>query len=323
MVTVQENTKKYTNTKDTYLLHKNKLTAKPFLKWAGGKTQILEKIRQKYPLNLGKTITKYAEPFVGGGAVLFDVLNNFSLEEVYISDINRELIESYIQIRDNVNELIITLDKLESEYLPLSTSERKDYYYTKRDEFNAFKAKDSVGIEMASLLIFLNKTCFNGLYRVNQKGEFNVPVGSYKKPNICDADNLLAVSKKLQGVDIVCGDYKESEAFIDDKTFAYFDPPYRPLSATSSFTSYAQNGFDDEKQAALADFIKRMSERGACVVASNSDPKNTDENDNFFDDLYSSLSIERISASRAINSVATGRGSVSELLISNCGGLGA
>ncbi len=323
MVTVQEITKKYTNTKDTYLLHKNKLTAKPFLKWAGGKTQILEKIRQKYPLNLGKTITKYAEPFVGGGAVLFDVLNNFSLEEVYISDINRELIESYIQIRDNVNELIITLDKLESEYLPLSTSERKDYYYTKRDEFNAFKAKDSVGIEMASLLIFLNKTCFNGLYRVNQKGEFNVPVGSYKKPNICDADNLLAVSKKLQGVDIVCGDYKESEAFIDDKTFAYFDPPYRPLSATSSFTSYAQNGFDDEKQAALADFIKRMSERGACVVASNSDPKNTDENDNFFDDLYSSLSIERISASRAINSVATGRGSVSELLISNCGGLGA
>jgi DNA adenine methylase len=323
LVTVQEITKKYTNTKDTYLLHKNKLTAKPFLKWAGGKTQILEKIRQKYPLNLGKTITKYAEPFVGGGAVLFDVLNNFSLEEVYISDINRELIESYIQIRDNVNELIITLDKLESEYLPLSTSERKDYYYTKRDEFNAFKAKDSVGIEMASLLIFLNKTCFNGLYRVNQKGEFNVPVGSYKKPNICDADNLLAVSKKLQGVDIVCGDYKESEAFIDDKTFAYFDPPYRPLSATSSFTSYAQNGFDDEKQAALADFIKRMSERGACVVASNSDPKNTDENDNFFDDLYSSLSIERISASRAINSVATGRGSVSELLISNCGGLGA
>lgn len=323
MVTVQEITKKYTNTKDTYLLHKNKLTAKPFLKWAGGKTQILEKIRQKYPLNLGKTITKYAEPFVGGGAVLFDVLNNFSLEEVYISDINRELIESYIQIRDNVNELIITLDKLESEYLPLSTSERKDYYYTKRDEFNAFKAKDSVGIEMASLLIFLNKTCFNGLYRVNQKGEFNVPVGSYKKPNICDADNLLAVSKKLQGVDIVCGDYKESEAFIDDKTFAYFDPPYRPLSATSSFTSYAQNGFDDEKQAALAGFIKRMSERGACVVASNSDPKNTDENDNFFDDLYSSLSIERISASRAINSVATGRGSVSELLISNCGGLGA
>lgn len=323
MVTVQEITKKYTNAKDTYLLHKNKLTAKPFLKWAGGKTQILEKIRQKYPLNLGKTITKYAEPFVGGGAVLFDVLNNFSLEEVYISDINRELIESYIQIRDNVNELIITLDKLESEYLPLSTSERKDYYYTKRDEFNAFKAKDSVGIEMASLLIFLNKTCFNGLYRVNQKGEFNVPVGSYKKPNICDADNLLAVSKKLQGVDIVCGDYKESEAFIDDKTFAYFDPPYRPLSATSSFTSYAQNGFDDEKQAALAGFIKRMSERGACVVASNSDPKNTDENDNFFDDLYSSLSIERISASRAINSVATGRGSVSELLISNCGGLGA
>ncbi len=242
--------------------------------------------------------------------VLFDVLSKYQLEEVYISDINRELIETYTQIRENADELISVLITLECEYLPLSDDERKDYYYAKRERFNALKANTATGVEIAALFIYLNRTCFNGLYRVNGKGGFNVPIGSYKNPTICDSDNLLAVSKMLQGVKIVCGDYQESGAFIDDKKFAYFDPPYRPLSVTSSFTSYAQDGFDDEKQAELACFIKEMSHKGACVVASNSDPKNTDENDNFFDNLYNTLSIVRISASRAINSVGAGRGRV-------------
>jgi len=314
--------KKPEDARTTRFLPDSTLPVKPFVKWAGGKAQILEEIRQRYPSGLGKTITKYAEPFVGGGAVLFDILSKYQLEEVYISDINRELIETYTQIRDNADELISVLSTLECEYLPLSDSKRKDYYYAKRERFNALKAKNATGTEIAALFIYLNRTCFNGLYRVNSKGGFNVPMGSYKNPTICDSDNLLAVSKKLQGVMIVCGDYKESGTFIDDKTFAYFDPPYRPLSVTSSFTSYAQNGFDDEKQTELAYFIKDLSRKGAYVVASNSDPKNTDENDNFFDTLYSTLSIVRISASRAINSVGAGRGRVSELLISNYGGIG-
>ncbi|MDR0570180.1 MAG: DNA adenine methylase [Clostridiales Family XIII bacterium] len=295
------------------------LPVKPFVKWAGGKAQILDEIRRLYPSGLGTTITKYAEPFVGGGAVLFDILSKYQLNEVYISDINQELITTYSHIRDDVSELVDILRTMAQDYLPASGDIRRTYYYGKRERFNVLKAEANTSVEVAALFIFLNRTCFNGLYRVNNKGGFNVPMGSYKNPTICDEGNLTAVSERLQNVDIVCGDYKESSGFIDEKTFAYFDPPYRPLSETARFTSYAQDGFDDKKQEELAWFIKDLSRKGAYVVASNSDPKNTDESDNFFDELYGSMYIARISASRAINSVGEKRGRVSELLISNYG----
>lgn len=217
--------------------------AKPFVKWAGGKSQILGEIRKKYPASLGRRINKYAEPFIGGGAVLFDVLNNFNLDEVYISDINRELIHTYITIRDSVYELGQVLLEYEKEYLPADADTRKDIYYEKREQFNALKMNEDKPLELAALFIFLNRTCFNGLYRVNSKGGFNVPQGSYKTPCIFDENNIRMVSQKLQGTTIVCGDYKLAAEFIDDKTFAYFDPPYRPLSTTANFTSYAQDGF--------------------------------------------------------------------------------
>ncbi|NLH02518.1 MAG: DNA adenine methylase [Clostridiales bacterium] len=292
------------------------LQAKPFLKWAGGKAQILKEIRTKYPAGLGTTITKYAEPFVGGGAVLFDILSNYKLDEVYISDINRELIITYLNVRDNIDELVENLRVLEQEYLKVDMNSRKIYYYNKREKFNALKKEKSQGAELAALFIFLNRTCFNGLYRVNSKDEFNVPMGNYKNPSICDELNLRKVAEKLQNVRIVCGDYKESRDFIDNRTFAYFDPPYRPLSATSSFTSYAQNGFDDCHQIELARFVDEISQKGAFVVVSNSDPKNIDESDEFFDKLYSKHNICRIGAMRMINSVGNGRGKISELLIS-------
>jgi DNA adenine methylase len=291
--------------------------ARPFLKWAGGKSQILPELRAGYPAALGDGIRKYAEPFVGGGAVLFDVLNRYELDEVYASDINRELIHTYQCIRDRADELIKLLGCLEAQYLRADPGTRKKLYYAKRELFNEFKLCGSTDTEIAALFIFLNRTCFNGLYRVNSKGEFNVPQGSYKNPAICIPDNLRAVSEKLQKVRIVCADYTQSSCFIDKYTFAYFDPPYRPLSVTASFTSYAQHGFDDDAQAKLARFIDRMSERGAYVVASNSDPKNSDESDNFFDALYAKHIVQRISASRAINSVGNNRGRVSELLIAN------
>jgi DNA adenine methylase len=293
------------------------LPVKPFVKWAGGKAQILDEIRNLYPKGLGTTITKYAEPFVGGGAVLFDILSKYQLEKVYISDINRELISTYTHIRDDVEELVETLREMEQEYLPSSDDIRKSCYYKKRERFNELKAKEDTSVEVAALFIFLNRTCFNGLYRVNSKGGFNVPMGSYKNPSVCDEGNLTAVAKRLQDVEIVCGDYRESRKFIDKKTFAYFDPPYRPLTETASFTSYAKDGFGDDEQVELARFITELSRKGAIVVASNSDPKNTDEKDDFFDELYKSLSIARITASRAINSVGERRSRVSELLISN------
>lgn len=291
--------------------------AKPFVKWAGGKSQILNEIRANYPAELGGRINKYAEPFVGGGAVLFDVLNHYTLNEVYISDINRELICTYTTIRDDCDNLIGLLKAFELEYLPESDEKRKTIYYAKRNRFNELKIDGDNDVEIAALFIFLNRTCFNGLYRVNAKGSYNVPQGSYKNPYICDEANLKAVSNKLKGVDIVCGDYRLSCDFIDDRTFAYFDPPYRPLSDTANFTSYAQDGFDDTAQTELASFIDEISERGASVLASNSDPKNTDETDDFFEHLYAKHRISRVEAIRAINSTGNKRGRVKELLISS------
>ena len=291
--------------------------AKPFVKWVGGKSQILNEIRAKYPVGLGKQITKYAEPFVGGGAVLFDILNNYTLNDVYISDINHELIHTYTSIRDNANALIERLKNIEAEYLPASEDARKILYYEMRDRYNQLKMSDDASIELAALFIFLNRTCFNGLYRVNSKGGYNVPQGSYKNPCICDEQNLHAVSYKLKNVEIVNGDYKMANSFIDGKTFCYFDPPYRPLSDTASFTAYAQDGFDDAAQAELARFIDELTERGTYILASNSDPKNINESDDFFDRLYAKHKISRIEASRAINSVGSKRGRIRELLIAN------
>lgn len=243
---------------------------KPFLKWAGGKGQLLKEIENYYPFNDGR-ITKYAEPFVGGGAVLFDILSKYDLEEVYISDINAELINTYCIIRDDIDELIEMLMVMQNEFVPLDTEHRKVYYLNKRDRFNELKVNSDVNLnaEKAALMIFLNKTCFNGLFRVNKKGLFNVPMGAYKNPMICDEENLRAVSEKLRHVTIVCGDYRESADFIDDSTFVYFDPSYRPITNTASFTAYTENLFNDEEQIELAKFVDDMHRKGGKIVVRN------------------------------------------------------
>ena len=291
-------------------------TIKPFVKWAGGKSQLLNEIRAKYP----SKIEKYCEPFVGGGAVLLDVLVNFQPKEVLINDINAELTNTYSQIKNNVDELIKILSEMQDSFWAKNDDDRKDMYLSKRDRFNDLKVNgdEQVNLEKAALFIFLNKTCFNGLYRVNRKGLFNVPMGKYKNPPICDSENLRLISGLLKNVQIKCGDYSECADFIDDNTFVYIDPPYRPLTVTSSFTSYSENEFGDKQQIELGKFVDEISSKGAKVVVSNSDPKNSDEGDSFFDDLYSSYTIMRVSAKRMINSKATGRGNVNELLICNC-----
>lgn len=314
---VPSNTEKRANGKYIDASERDKRALKPFVKWAGGKGQLLEEIRKKYPRELGKSINKYAEPFVGGGAVLFDILSNYKLKEVYISDINAELINAYKVIRDNVSELVKQLEILQEEYIPMDTDERKHYYYQKRDRYNDMKINGGNNVEKAALFIFLNKTCFNGLYRVNRKGQFNVPIGAYKKPLICDKKNLVDVSAALQNVEIVCGDFKESYDFIDSNTFVYFDPPYRPLNETSNFTSYTENNFDDKAQIELAEYVDKLDNIGAKVIVSNSDPKNWDSNDNFFEKLYQKHKIVRVQASRMINCNASLRGKISELLITN------
>lgn len=296
--------------------YENDIKAKPFVKWAGGKGQLLDTLRTFYPKDLGKTITKYCEPMVGAGAVLFDIINNYQLEEVMINDCNTELINAYLQIKNNVTSLIQILQQFEKEHLTLVDEARKEYYYTQRNLYNNLIGQKNANATLkAALFIYLNKTCFNGLYRVNRHGEFNVPMGSYKNPTICDVESLLLVSKKLQNVQIMAGDYRDTEAFIDEKTFVYFDPPYRPLSKTAEFTSYNETEFNDKNQVELAAYIKQLAAKGAKVLASNSDPKNTNPEDDFFDELYQPLKIHRISAKRSINSQKNGRGKISELLI--------
>ena len=304
--------------KNFSLFEKDRIECKPFIKWVGGKGQLLPEINKLYPIELGKNINKYAEIFLGGGAVLFDILSKYKLDEVYISDKNLELINTYKSIRDNVDILIKSLKEMEEQYIPLNNEDRKIYYYEKREEYNSLKINSEVNnIEKAILFIFLNKTCFNGLYRVNKKGKFNVPMGAYKKPKICDEENLKNVSLTLRNVKIVYADYRESEKFIDDKTFIYIDPPYRPLNITSSFTSYTENDFNDKEQIELAEYINVLNKKGAKIVISNSDPKNNDIDDNFFDKLYKNYNINRVKATRMLNSNASLRGAINELLITN------
>lgn len=291
------------------------MKAKPFVKWVGGKSQLLEEIRKKYP----QKIEKYCEPFVGGGAVLFDILQKFQPNEVLINDINKELINTYFQVKNHCEEMIEQLDELQTQYKKLSQEDKKVLFYEKRTRYNELKVNgdDAENLEKATLFIFLNKTCFNGLYRVNSKGLFNVPFNNAKNPLICDAENLRLCSQVLQNVILKTGDYKECESFIDEKTFVYIDPPYRPLTQTSAFTSYSENQFLDAEQIELAQFIDNIAKKGSTILASNSDPKNSNEDDNFFDNLYSNFEIERVSASRMINANPEKRGAINELLITN------
>lgn len=291
---------------------------KPFLKWAGGKGQLLSEIRNYYPFS-NPNISKYAEPFVRGGAVLFDILNNYNLDAIYISDINVDLIDSYCVVRDDVDALIHALSEMQKIFCNSNTEERKNYYLKQRSRFNELKAgkKNNKPVEKSALMIFLNKTCFNGLFRVNKKGFFNVPMGMYKNPIICDEANLRSISLKLKNVDIVCGDYQKSADFIDSRTFVYFDPPYRPITESANFTAYTEALFDDTEQKRLAQFVDEMDKKGAKIVISNSDPKNINDEDDFFDIIYSSHHIRRVNASRMINCRSEARGKIKELLISN------
>jgi DNA adenine methylase len=291
--------------------------AKPFLKWAGGKTQLITEIEKSLPFEIIDKKFTYIEPFVGSGAVLFWMLENFpKLEKAVINDINADLINAYRVIASNPQELISILQILQNEYHILDGNEegKKEYYYKKRELYNTRKEEQS---GQAALFIFLNRTCFNGLYRVNSKNLYNVPMGSYKKPTICDKENLLSVSQVLQKVEILCGDFEQTLDFATNNSFFYFDPPYKPLSETSSFNSYAKDDFNDVEQIRLRNFCSKLEKQGHKWMLSNSDVKGKDTNDNFFDEIYSQFSISRVKARRSINANPEKRGELNELLITN------
>lgn len=301
------------------------IEAKPFLKWAGGKSQLLDELEDRLPKEIkhSKTIEKYVEPFVGGGALFFYLKSNYNIKESYLYDINKELIIVYNTIKKDYEELISKLESLQSEFLPLGQEERKKFYLDIRNRFNEdvstfnFENYSEKHVTRSAYTIFMNKTCFNGLFRLNKKGEFNVPMGKYKNPKICDKKNIKAASLILKDTQIINDSFLESEEIIDENTLVYLDPPYRPLNESSSFTSYSKFDFNDEDQIELANFYKRISDKGAKAILSNSDPKNIDENDNFFDDLYKEFTIDRVSAKRFINSNKDKRGPINEIIVTN------
>ena len=292
---------------------------RPFVKWAGGKGSLIPQLNKFYPYELKNgVIGRYIEPFVGGGAVLIDILQKYDIKEAFAFDINKDLINSYNVIKNNVDELIIILKEMETQYLKLEKEERKKYFYNVREKYNNYTIEENeTKIQRAAQFIFLNRTCFNGLYRVNKSGKFNVPIGSYKNPTICDEQNLKNLSKLIQNVQFECGDYKNSIEYVTKNTFVYFDPPYRPLNITSGFTSYAKEDFDDDDQKELAKLYQMLDERNAKLMLSNSNPKNINKEDNFFDNLYKGFNINEIYANRMINSKADGRGKISEIVVTN------
>lgn len=291
-------------------------SAKPFVKWVGGKTQLLKDIKHALPANLAqmKDII-YVEPFVGGGAVLFWILQQFpNIKRAVINDINPHLITTYKIVKEQPGKLIERLKVFQNEYIPLGEEDRKAYYLAKRDIYNNSSLPK---VEIAALFIFLNRTCFNGLYRVNSKGKFNVPHGKYATPRICDEDTILADSHILQKVEILCGDFAETAVYASPNALFYFDPPYKPLSKTSSFNSYAKEEFDDNEQIRLRDFCSKIAGYKANFILSNSDVKGKNEDEGFFDEIYNAYNIRRVMATRMVNANPDKRGKLSELMISN------
>ena len=275
----------------------------PFVKWAGGKGQLLSKLDKYFPIK----ITRYFEPFIGGGAVFFYIVSQKNMQfESFISDINEELIIAYTTIRDHIEELITILKNHENEYKKSPT----EYYYKLRKNANL-----SNDIERTARFITLNKTCYNGLYRVNKNGIFNVPIGRYKNPLICDSENLRNISIILNhsNTNLHVSDYKK---MLLEKTqeedFIYLDPPYYPISITSNFTSYTNNGFTNKDQEELAKIFKKLTDRGCQILLSNSDSE-------YIRELYSEFKedIIEVKVQRAINSKGSKRKGYTELIIRN------
>lgn len=298
--------------------------AKPFLKWAGGKSQLLEQFEKYFPKELKNgSLKNYYEPFLGGGSVFFFVAQNYQIEKAYLSDINEDLVLTFSVVQQNVFELIDELVLLKTEYFKKNEHEKEKYFYEIRELYNLQRTKvnfnkySSDWITRAAKMIFLNKTCFNGLYRLNRKGEFNVPFGRYKNPPILNKENLINVSQTLQIAEIFVTDFEKINSRIKDDFFIYFDPPYRPISITSSFTSYSKFDFTDEDQKRLAQFYNELGVNGNKLMLSNSDPKNENPSDNFFEKLYKKFKIVKVQANRMINCNGQKRGKINELLILN------
>jgi len=293
------------------------MKAKPFVKWVGGKAQLIEQLEALLPADFDRweNVT-YIEPFVGGGAMLFYMLQTHpNIKSAIINDINEDLTTCYKVVKQSPDVLVESLKQIQNEYYSLQNEDaRKQFFLLMRDEFNT---KQLNPIDNTTLFFFLNRTCFNGLYRVNKAGLFNVPFGRYETPTICDPVTIYADSEILQNVEILTGDYQQTFPWAEGNTLFYFDPPYRPLSNTSSFNDYAKEAFNDLAQQRLKDFCDKVEHAGYKFMLSNSDCFNSPAKDRFFEDLYLAYVIDRVWASRSVNANPTKRGKLQEILVHN------
>lgn len=295
--------------------------AKPFVKWAGGKRKLLPVLDQNLPEDFkGKQKVTYIEPFVGGGAMFFYMLENHSnIQRVIINDINPALINCYRKIQCNHKELIEELKTLQTEFYRADNKEgRKSIYYERRKEYNKILPTERNSLRAAALFIFFNKTCFNGLYRENNRGDFNVPFGRYVHPNICQEQCINEAHEALKTVEILDGEYSNVLELIDwnEYNLFYFDPPYRPLLGSNNFKQYTKNAFNDSEQEELKEFCDIVNSKGGHFLLSNSDSE-TEPGKNYFEELYKYYNFQRIMAPRIINAIAAKRIHTKEILIKN------
>lgn len=289
------------------------------MKWVGGKGQLISQLVDLLPSDFAQwQDVTYIEPFVGGGAFFFHMLRHYgNITRAVINDVNPDLIKCYSVVKEQPDKLIQALEEIQAEYYALPDEpKRQQFFLEKRAEFNT---KNLSPLDNSKLFIFLNRTCFNGLYRVNKKGLFNVPFGKYVRPTICDKETIMADSRLLQRVEILNGDYSATLDKAEGKTLFYFDPPYRPLSSTSSFNDYTKDSFNDDEQRRLKEFCDRIHAAGHFFMLSNSDCLAKDGKDRFFDDLYAAYSIARVWASRSVNANPAKRGKLTEILVRNFG----
>lgn len=290
--------------------------AKPFIKWVGGKSQLIEQLEVLLPADFDEWHeATYIEPFVGGGAMLFYMLQRHpNIKSAVINDINPDLITCYKIVRDDPTSLLNKLKHLQDEYYSLDSEGQREMYKRIRDVFND---KLSDAVDNSAYFIFLNRTCFNGLYRVNKSGKFNVPHGKYIHPQIYAPTTIYADSELLRNVEITLGDFEQTFSRVRENTLVYLDPPYRPLSNTSSFNDYTKESFNDEAQIRLKHYCDKLNSVGTMFMLSNSDCLGKDGRDRFFEDLYLNYKIERVWASRNINANPSKRGKITEILVRN------
>ncbi|MBA4409705.1 MAG: modification methylase [Odoribacter sp.] len=298
--------------------------ATPIIKWAGGKTKVLKQLITKFPFELhyGK-IRNYYEPFFGGGAVFFNIIQNYNIQNCVLSDVNEELMLFYNVVKKDPNKLLSFVEKYQSNYDRLTDSDKEKFYYEIRNTYNIerfnidFNDYSYLFVPRAAQMLFLNKTCYNGLFRQNLRGEFNVPFGKNYKTNIVDKNNLYKVSKTLENVSLLCTDFQEICEKIEDRdSFVYLDPPYRPINKSARFTNYHMSNFIDNDQFRLAEIFKKLNEKNVKLMLNNS-CSNTYDDSGVIENFYKDFQISYINTSSTMSSISSKRKKINELIITN------